>query len=284
VSIAIITDTVACLPADLANRLGIRVIPLQVIHKGVTYLDGVDMSAGRFYQILSTSEELPTTSAPVPEAYAAVYEELIEGGKEIMVICPSYRLTHVFESANIAARLIRERRPGAVISVIDSGTAAGAQGFVACEAARAVQAGANMAEVITVASDIMQKVCVIVFLDTLNYLVKGGRVPYIFGWANALLNIKPIIELKPLNKGVVPLARVRTRPGAMHKLIQVLKKRILNNPTDIVVHHTNCADEAMILEKDLKASLNCRNIYIKDFTPVMGLHTGPGLLGVAYFT
>ena len=210
-SVAIITDTVACLPADVAGRLDIRVIPLQVIHKGVTYLDGVDMTADRFFEILATSEELPTTSAPVPEAYVALYEELIESGKEILVICPSYRLTHVFESANIAAGLVREKRPGAVISVIDSGTAAGAQGFVACEAARAAQAGASMAEVIAVASNIMQRAIVIVFLDTLNYLVKGGRVPYIFGWANALLNIKPIIELKPLNQGVVPLARVRTR-------------------------------------------------------------------------
>jgi DegV family protein with EDD domain len=281
-SVAIVTDTVACLLDDLASQHDIKVIPLQVVHEGKTYLDRIDITPARFYHLLATSPEMPTTSAPPPETYVEAFQELLAQDKEILVICPSRKLTHVYESAGIAAGLIQETQPAASIAVLDSGTAASAQGFVALDAAVAAQQGDSLPEVIRTAENTMKKVHVVVFLDTLDYLVKGGRVPHILGWANALLKIKPMIELKPLGKGVVPVDRVRTRPRALERLVRIIREKAGGRPIRIVVQHTNCPEEAVGLEGMLKAALNCINIHIQDFTPVMGLHTGPGLLGVSY--
>jgi DegV family protein with EDD domain len=253
------------------------------MHDGKTFRDGVDITPAQFYEILSTSREMPTTSAPPPEVYVAAYGRLADEGKEILVICPSHKLTHVYESASIAAHLVREKNADINIEILDSGTAAAAQGFVALDAARAAQSSASLSQVLEITRDTMKKVHVIVFLDTLDYLARSGRIASILARVNALLKIKPMIELKPLGAGVVPIDRVRTRSKAMERLIKIIERRVDGKPMNIAVQHTNCLEEAIRLERYLKAQFNCKDIFVQDFTPVMGLHTGPGLIGVAYY-
>ena len=129
----------------------------------------------------------------------------------------------------------------------------------------------------------MPRVRLIAFIDTLHYLAKGGRVPQVAAWASSLLSIKPIFELLALSKGVSSLERVRTRPKAIERLLELLKERTDRKPVHCIVMHTNVLDEAEKLKERMIAESNCLEIYVEDFTPVMGVHTGPGLLGVAFY-
>lgn len=284
-TVAIITDSVACLPPDLARQLNITVIPLEIVYKGRVYRDGVDLSPAQFYDILRQADTLPTTTAPPPQVYLAEYERIASDGNDILVVCPSKQLTHVFVAAEVAANTLKERSPQTSVQVLDSGTAAGAQGFVALDVALAsIRKRLALADLTRLASQIMEKVHVVVFIDTIDYLAKGGRVPYILAWASALLKIKPIIELLPMGKGVVPLERVRTRQRALSRVLEIVEGKVRGLPLRVMVHHTNSLEEAEGLASQIRERLKASAVYIQDFTPVMGVHTGPGLVGVSYTT
>jgi DegV family protein with EDD domain len=283
-SVSIVTDSVACLPDDVAGKYGISVVPMEIIYDGKVYQDGIDMSPREFYELLSKASVLPTTTAPSPSAYMNTYERLLGKGREILVICPSSKLTHVFASARLAADMFKERNPGVRIEVLDSGTAAGAQGFVVTDVAKAAMAGENLAGVTRLANEAMKDVHVVVFFDTIEYLARSGRVPYILAWANSLLKIKPIVELLPLGKGVAPIGRVRTREKGLKRVMEILEKRADGVKVRVAVQHTNALTEAVELSMLVKSRIDCDEVGIQDFTPVMGVHTGPGLLGVSYST
>ena len=282
--VAIVTDTVACLPQDVVDQHKITVVPLQVIHEGKTYRDGVDITPSQFYEILSKSKVLPTTSAPTPEAYLEIYDKFAREGRDVLVICPSMKLTHVYESAKLAAEMLKEKSCKLNLEVLDTGTAAGSQGIVVLDTAKAASNGLGLHDVLSIARESMKWVHLIAFLDTLEYLARSGRVPSLLAWANALLKIKPIIEVLPLSQGVVPIDRVRTRSRAIERVIEILKKRSDNKPLRVVVQHSNAEDEAIILARHIESELGCEVLYIKDFTPVIGVHTGPGLVGISYTT
>lgn len=281
--VSVVTDTVACLPGEIVDKYRVTVVPLEIIYKGRVYKDGIDMTPSEFYEILKTASALPTTSAPAPQTYLDVYEKLVAQGNEVLIICPSTKLTRCYESAVLAMKMLHEKIPGAPVEVLDSGTAAGAQGFVVMDAAdEALRNSKNLADVSRIAKMTMQRVHVLVFLDTIEYLAKGGRVPYILAWFNSLLKIKPVVELMPLGKGVIPVSRARTRQKALQRVIDILKERTRGRKARIMVQHTNAIEEAESLAEEVKSLFNGTDILIQDFTPVMGVHTGPGLVGVAF--
>ena len=282
--VSIVTDSVACLPDTIVKEYGISVVPMEIVYKGRTYKDGVDMSPREFYELLSKSDILPTTSAPTPKAFLDVYQKLAGDGCEILVICPSTKLTHVYSSATIARDMLRDKMAGAVVEVLDSGTAAGGQGFVVVDAVEAAAKGKDLPGVKREAEEAMKDVHVVAFFDTIDYLARSGRVPYILAWANSLLKIKPLVELLPLGKGVVPLDRVRTREKALLRVMDILEKRVSGINARVVVQHTNALHEAHRLAQLVGSRLGLEDVAIHDFTPVMGVHTGPGLLGVSYST
>lgn len=283
-TVAIVTDTVACLPAEFIEQYHITVVPLEIIHKGKVYRDGVDITPMQFYQLLSDSKVLPSTSAPAPAVFLEVYKKLYAEGKDIMVICPSNKLTHVYESATIAAGMLQEEMPGASIMVLDTGTAAGAQGLIALDMAGNASQGRDLNTLHRIAQEAMKHAHVLVAIDTLIYLARSGRVPNILAMANEVIKIKPVIELLPAGKGVVSAGGARNIQKAIDRIICIVKNRIKSKPVRVVVQHTNAHDNAAILENKVRTQLNCSQIFVKDFTAVMGVHTGPGLVGVSYST
>jgi DegV family protein with EDD domain len=283
-SVTIITDSAACLPGDIAERYGIQIVPMEFIHEGRTYRDGVDITAAGFYELLAKSKRLPTTSAPSPDAYLRAFKAAAEKSTRILVITPATRFTHAFESARTAAEMSREKIPAVAVEVLDCGTAAGAQGFIVLAAARAALHESDPSSPLQAARHLMPRVRLIAFIDTLDYLAKGGRVPHAVAWANSLLRIKPIFELLPSGKGATPLDRVRIRPKAIDRLVQILRQRSQGNPVHVLIMHTNVLAEAEELKERISSEFDCAEIYVTDFTPVMGLHTGPGLLGLAFYS
>ncbi len=282
--IAVVTDSIACLPKELVQQYGIEVVPLEIIHDGKVYRDGVDIAPSEFYNLLVQTDKLPTTSAPSPGGYLKVLEKLARKGSDILVITLSTKFSTTIDSARTAADLIREKFRNITTEILDSRTAAGAQGLVVLAAARAAASGENLTRVIEVAKSVMTKVHLVAFLDTLYYLARGGRVPQAAAWANSLLKIKPVFQIIPLSGEASTACLVRTRTKAIDYLIKVARKRVSKSPLHAVVMHSNSLGEAEKLRDHLVSEFNCAEIYVRDFTPVMGVHTGPGLLGIAFYS
>ena len=282
-SVAIVTDSAACLPRELAESCDIEVVPMEFIHEGKVYRDGIDITPAQFYDLLPHARKLPNTSAPSPNSYLAVFRSLATKKPAILVVTPSSKFTHAFVSARAAVQMAKEQIPAVAVEVLDSGTAAGAQGLVVLAAAREAMNGSSLNKTVDAAHNLMPRVHLIAVIDTLRYLAKGGRVPQVFAWANSILKIRPIFELQPQAKGATLLDRVRVRSKAIGRLIEIVKEGADQKPVHAIVMHTNELAEAKDLRNQIESQLNCVELYVADFTPVMGVHTGPGLLGVAYY-
>lgn len=279
--VAIVTDSSACVPVQLVEEHGIRVVPIHLVFGNQVYHDGLDITPPQFYALLKQAPHLPTTSAPSPGSYLEVYRELAQQHQAILCITISARFSAINSSARLAAQMAKEILPELQIEVLDSGTAAMAQGFVVLAAARAAASGQDLAQVVAAARGVMPRVNIIAILDTLSYLAKGGRVPKIMAWVGSLLSIKPIMGMSQTNVGL--LARARTKPQAVERILAIIEKRVGNAPVHLAVVHTNVPQEAEELKTRVAAMLRCVELYVTEFTPVMGAHTGPGLLGFAYY-
>ena len=281
--VAIVTDSTACIPQEMAEKYGIEIVPVVFIFGDQSYLDGVDMSTAEFYERLKSSEKLPTTSGSQPGSYLDAYKKVSQVANSILCVTIPARLSGMFNSAQMAMKTAKEIIPGVTIEVLDCGTAAAAQGLVALEAAKAAAMGKNLSEVLARARDIMKRVHLLATLDTLNYLVKGGRVPKAAALASSLLQIKPIFTV---NGGEArPLTNARTMPGALNQIVKMMKERIVGGKElHVAIMHADALERARNLAAEISNKYPCSELFITEFTPVMGVHTGPGVVGVAFFS
>ncbi len=280
---AIVTDTTACLPKEQVAKYGIEVVPIELIFDDRVYRDGVDISPAEFYSRLRQVKKLPTTSGSVPGPYLEAYHKASQRASSILCITLSAKLSGMFNSARLATEMAKTALPNVVIEVLDCGTAAAAQGLVVLAAARAAASGKSLTEVVETARNIMPRVNLFATLDTLNYLVKGGRVPKAAAWASSLLQIKPIFTI---TEGEAhPVTNPRTTPGAMKRILKIMEQKIVKGqPLHVVVMHADALDRAIALRNRISSQFDCTELFITEFTPVMGVHTGPGLIGIAFYS
>ncbi len=280
--VGIVTDTTACVPPELAARHRIEVLPLYLIFDDQTYEDGPATRADEFYEKLRVAPRPPSTAAPSPGSYA---EAMLRAGAQaeaVLCVTVSRQFSAMYDAAAQGAELARRRAPGLDVRVLDSGAAAMAQGFVVLEAARAAEEGASFDEVIARAEALMPRVQLLVVLDTLTYLARSGRVPRLIVWASSPLQVKPIVEFQ---RGVYrPVAIVRTMRRAVDRLYQALERRARDGALHVCVHHTNAPAQAEALAERVRVSLQPKEFFVSEFTQVMGVHTGPGLVGFAFYT
>ncbi len=182
----------------------------------------------------------------------------------------------------MAKEMAKEALPNVVIEVLDCGTAA-AQGLVVLAAARAAASGGSLAKVIETARNVMQRVNLFATVDTLYYLVKGGRVPKAAALVGSLLKIKPIFTV---SDGMAhPVTNPRTTAGAMKRILKIMEQKVAKGqPLHVAVMHADVIDRAVALSKEISARFDCTELFITEFTPVMGVHTGPGVIGVAFYS
>jgi DegV family protein with EDD domain len=282
--IAVVTDTSACLPPELVKEYQIEVVPMELIYEGKVSKDEIEIKPREFYELLAEAKNLPTTSAPSPQVFVETYKKLAEKTESILVITPSSKFSHVYDSASIAARQVKAELVGISIEVVDCMTAAGAQGLIVLDAARHAMSGKNLAEISNLTKSLMCRVHLVAFLDTLYYLAIGGRVPQIIAWGNSLLAIKPLFELIPCEGKAVSIGIVRTRKKAIAKIKSLLNERLDGDSLHTIVMHSNALFEAEELKEFICSNYKCEEAWVRDFTPVMGVHTGPGLLAVAYYS
>ena len=280
--VGIVTDSTACIPAELAARYQIELVPLYLAFGDRVYQDGMAEDAAAFYQTLRTAGQPPTTSAPSPGVYAETFLRAGRDADAVLCITVSRQFSAMYDAAVQGAALAREQAPRLQVQVLDSNAAAMAQGFVVLEAARAAEEGAAVDQVIARAEALTPRVQLLVALDTLTYLARSGRVPRLVVWAASPLQVKPIVQFQ---RGAYRrVAVVRTMRRAVERLLQALEPRAARGDLHICVHHTNVPREAEALAERARTSLRPKELFITEFTQVMGVHTGPGLLGLAFYT
>jgi DegV family protein with EDD domain len=279
--VGVVTDSIACLSKELAEKYGIYIIPITINFGDETYRDGIDITPSEVYRLLRKAKKLPTTSSPPPGAYLEAYRQLSQHSDSILCITLPQQVSMGFDSAQQARKMFEEELPGIVIELLDCQTAAGGQGLVTLAAAQAASSGADLPQALEVAQRVMAKVDVVAAMDTLYYLAKGGRVPRAAAWVASILSIKPILGIR--DSEIRLRERARTRPKAVKRLLEIMREEVGQKPVHVIVFHSDVMEEAQRLKDQILAQFDCVELFITDFTPTMGIHTGPGTLGIAFY-
>lgn len=276
--VAIVTDSTGNLPDDYVREHHITVVPLLVIWDGRTYRDGIEMSPQAFYERLATSRTLPTTSQPSAGAFKEAFQEAGKAYRDIVAVHIAESLSGTIASAKAAVEML----PDLNIQIVDSRSASMGLGFCVMEAVRAAEAGASAQEVAEAARRLVPKIQVLLTPATLEFLYRGGRIGGAAHLIGTALDIKPILAL--VQGRVEVLERVRTRRKALDRLAELVQQRAGNRPTHLAVLYTGQPDEAAELRERLKRSLHTVEDYFFIGPPTIGAHTGPGTVGVIFYT
>lgn len=280
--VAVVTDSVACLPKELVDKYAIKIVPISLIINGRLYRDGVDITPTRVYELVAANKNVPTTSSPSPGDFIQVFKEIGKSTNKIVCITICSDISMMFDSAIKAKQMFLEEMPHFSINVIDSRTAGGAQGFVALAAARAAASGKDLAQVTEAATRMISRVSMIAVLDTLYYLARAGRIPRIAAWAGSMLKINPILTFS--HEGIGLLERARTKPRGVQRLLEIMEERTGGKRVHVNVMHANVVEEARKLQERIAPQFNCVELYITDFAPTMGVQAGPGTLALAFYS
>jgi len=275
--IAIITDSTAYIPKDLVEEYPIWVAPLMVIFGDKTFEDGVDIQPEEFYNRLKTEKVNPTTSQVTPASFNKLFSELVPQEYEILCVLVSDKLSATIDSAVIA----REDFPDAKIEIVNSNSIAMALGFQALATARAAKEGADLAECKAIAEQARDHTGVVFAVETLEFLHRGGRIGGGARFLGTALNLKPILEIR--DGRVEALERVRTRSKSLTRLIELVEERTEGqSPIRLASLHANAPEEAKAVLEEASKRVDAVEEVFSEVSPVVGTHTGPGVVGLAY--
>lgn len=271
----VVTDSVSDLPHEIAEELGITVVPLCLRFGDKVYHDGVDLTAEQFYRRLEEDKKnFPVTSLPSPADFADTYDRLAEQTNEILVITVTSKLTATYQVAQQSVGLMKRK---CRVEVVDSEWAVMAQGMMVMAAAKAAQAGASLDELVSLTKRNISRVDFRTIFDTLDYLKRGGRIGKAQAFLGSILKINPIITLKD---GVVePAGRTRSRSKAIEQLYDFAMS--YSHVDGLAVEDAATPDEAEALVRRLSAKFPRELIYRSKFSPAVGTHTGPHVLSIS---
>ena len=279
--VAIVTDSIACLTREQIARYGIEIIPVNFYACGKLYRDLVDITPSEAYELFLKEPESFKSSAASPEDCLQAYRSASQRAKNILCITVSSELSMMCNAAQDAKELAKAELPEISIEVMDSQTATPSEGFIVLAAARAAAVGKDMAEVLGAAEDVKNRVNTIVFLDTIRHVYRSGRIPKIASQIGSMLNIKPILTIS----GKVHFtAAVRNRKHGIERILQMMREKVGQSPVHVSVLHAYALDEAEKLKERVASEFDCTEMWIAEFSPVMGYACGTGTVGVAFYT
>jgi DegV family protein with EDD domain len=279
--VAIATDTISCLPPDLVKELDIRVMPVSLVIDRKVYKD-TSLSSDEFWKLFYQAREPVTTNAVTPGDFEELFLEIGQKTNSIVCILVSKALSATYQSAVLASEALKQKKPGLNIEIVDSISAAGAEGFTVLEAARAAKAGKTMAEVVQTVKDTMPKTNFFCAMDTLKYLIRSGRAPRI-AFIGDIMKVKPIISINKENGLVENVGRARGKLKVMLKIVEMVKESIdSNKPVNIMVHYSDSRDDGEKLKQTAVSTLRCADVFLTPYTPVMASQCGP-VMAISYY-
>ena len=275
--VAIVTDTTQYLPRTLANSEGIHQVSLYVGWGEDKQRESEMESFDAFYRRLGSDADLPTTSQPSIGDFLAVWEPLLEEGREIVSVHLSGGISGTFEAARQARGLLAERGIGDRVEVIDGETACGGLGLLTLAGAAAARAGADKEGVIARIRETRAALKIWFCIDTLEYLRRGGRVGKAQAWLGGTLRIKPILTL---GYEITPVERVRTAGRAFERMVQYMHELREAGSDAWVVQHIQATEQAQRLIEHGREIYGSEPLFVSEVGPVIGTYVGPGLVGV----
>src|SRR4051812_15314216 len=277
--VAVVTDTTQYLPADMIRRHQIELVSLYVNWNGRTDRESDLPDYDAYYDFLRSAGELPSTSQPSLGDFLAVYEPLVEAGDDILSIHLSGGISGTVRAAEQARELLIEQgmAPEKMV-VIDSRTGCAGHGFMSVAAANAVERGADLAGAVLAADAMREDLQLLIMVDTLEYLRRGGRIGAAAAWIGATLKVKPILTIEG---EMQPVERVRTAGRAFERLVAHLEQRKENGCDAFALQHIQAPEEIERLAERGREIYGRDPELMSEIGPVIGTHTGPGILGVA---
>lgn len=280
-AIKIVTDSTSYIADEYIKKYDIKLVSLNVIINGVSSRE-IDIENEVFYEEIKNSKEIPKSSQPIPEEMLNTFREIVEDGDSIVGIFLSSKMSGTYSNANMIKDMILEDYPDAEIHILDSKTNCMQMGFAVIEAARTASEGKSINEVINAANHVINNSRFLFTPETLEYLKKGGRIGGAAALFGNVLQIKPILTV--VNGETSVFKKVRTRKKAIEEIVKTVLEEIESKGFgDIVVHHINCQEDGLKLAKALENKLG-KKVEIQSIGPVIGVHVGPGSIGIAYYT
>ena len=272
--VKVVTDSCSDITPQLAQELGITVVPLYVQFGIESYRDNVDLSTGEFYQRLKASKIHPTTATATPADFAKIFTKLAEETKEVLTMTLSEKFSATYAAALQGRAMVGK---DCRILVIDSQAGAGAQMLLVISAAKMAQAGANLEQIADWVRRALPRVHIRMSFDTLEYLRRGGRIGKAQAFLGSLLKMNPVVGIK--DGETFPIARPRNRAQAMDFLVNFIKG--FSRIEAVAIEDATTPDDLQTLAERLKDVVPPERIYRSKVSPVVGTHVGPHVLAVA---
>ncbi len=280
-SVAVVTDSISCLTKELVEQYAIVIVPIRLLFQGKVYRDLLDITPSAAYKLFLQDPEAFTTSPASPGHYLEAYREASKQAKNILCITLSSKLSTGYDMARVAMEQANGELSGTSIEVLDSQTVTAAQGFIALAAARSAAEGKSLAEVIRAAEGVRDRVSFVILLETIRYVYRTGRIPKVAAEMASLLNIRPILTA---SSGLVrPIGAVRNKKNGIDRILQVMKAKVGQNPVHVAVMHAYAPDEAERLRERISSEFHCAELWVTEFSPVMGYACGTGVVGFAFY-
>ena len=276
-TVAVVSDTTHYLPPDVVRAHGIHQVSLYVDWEGERRRESDLDDYDQFYARLRDAVDLPTTSQPSIGDFLAVWEPLLEAGRDVVSIHLAGGISGTVEAARQARALLSERGLGERVEVVDGETGCGGLGCLLLAAAAAAGRGAGLPEVVAHVAETRRHLKIWFAIDTLEYLRRGGRVGLAQAWLGGALKIKPILSLE---YEITPVERVRTSGRAFERMVEYMRERLAEGADGWVVQHIQAPEQAQRLVERGREVYGNEPVFVSEVGPVIGTYTGPGLVGV----
>jgi DegV family protein with EDD domain len=283
--VAVMTDTIAGIPQEMAEEYGIKVIPYHIVMDGKDYPE-MEVDREQLYSLLRKKENVPTTAAASVGEFLEAYREASGRADSILHITATLPISATGHEAAIQAKeRAAEELPGTVIEVIDSRTTVGAQLLVVLQAARAAAGGKSLREVIEAVSNTISRVSEIDLFTTLFYLERGGRIGEARALQKSAVDFKPIIEIDASTDGkVTPIGRVRTKAQGVKRLLEIMEERNKGRRLHVVVDHIGIPNDAEKLKEKVLSRFDCAELYVTESARIAAIHNGLGVLHLGFYS
>ncbi|MGI6425634.1 MAG: DegV family protein [Tepidanaerobacteraceae bacterium] len=280
--IKIITDSSNDLPQEILDRYEIDFASLTIAFDDEAFHDGKNLSRDEFYFRLIEAKQYPKTSQPSPQAFYDLIKDALDKGYEVLVITLSSALSGTYESACIAKKQLNAEEQEKV-HIVDTLAASIGQGLLVYEAAKMAEQGMSAIEICEKITALRQKLESIFTVDTLEYLLKGGRISKFKATLGTMLDIKPILFIDSNGKLVI-LEKVRGRKRAYSRLLDIMDEKGKNLSQQTVgIVHSRALQEAQKLANEIKSRFDCKDIIIGELSATIGTHTGPKCIGLFFY-
>jgi DegV family protein with EDD domain len=280
--VGVITDSIACLTSELVAQYGIKIVPYSFHINGRSYRDWVDITPSEAYELFLKDPESLLTSPASPMDYLEAYREVGRQTESIICITLSSKLSTAHNVALLARDEAVQELPGTVIEVVDSQTATAAEGFIVLAAARAAGENKNLAEVVAATRSICHRTGLVALLDTVRHVYRSGRIPKVASQLGSALNIRPILTISSGEVHILGMGRNKRR--GINRLLEARREKVGAAPLHVAVMHAYALEDAEKLMERVSAEFNCVELWLTEFSPLMGYACGTGTLGLAFYT